>query len=308
MSSMHERIIDEFEKRGLKFFREVLYSSAFQISDLPRVRSLIAENGFDNVDVALLRLDEGTIHRYFPMQLCTIEGQFMQYWLAVELPTPTKLNFLKLTLAFSSEEDMENADFEITKLVNLLRVIFGTPAAKEQQFQGAFSKDNIAGQQILLKGFASYFDSQGLNLFNIPPIEEARLRPMTKGIATLLESAFTQRYPEVQFVLMWLALEAVVNSFPGGSNNGEKRKRYFLHELGSSAANQEVKRLHDLRGNIFKQGDFLPQKKLSMATWSLYWVLQLAMLDACPQRDEFLKGFELFLATERSSSNDWGSA
>lgn len=256
-----------------------------------------------------MRLGEAAdLYRYFAMDLCTIEGQFIQHVQPLKLPTPANLNFLKLTFGFHTSEEMEKAEIKASKVVNSLRMMFGIPAAKERQVQSKFSKDDVVGQETSFQGFASYFDAQGLNLFDVPPIEGAILRPMTDGTATLLDSAFSQHYPEVQFVLMWLALESIINSHAGGGSNGEKRKRYFLIDLGSSAANEEVKLLHNLRNNIFKEANFLPQAHLSMATWSLYWVIQLAILDDCPQRDQFVRGFELFLSTERKNSKDWSTA
>jgi len=142
------------------------------------------------------------------------------------------------------------------------------------------------------------FDTQSLNLFNNPAIEGAKLITMPGEAAILLDKSFSQTYPAERFVLMWLAFEAIINSFPGEGGNGKKRERFFKNDLRSEAINNEVYRLLKLRCDMFKEGK-INDASIEQECWSLYAVLQLSVMKDCEQRQAFLSGYEKTLSTER---------
>ena len=90
---------------------------------------------------------------------------------------------------------------------------------------------------------------------------------------------------------MWVAFEAIINALPIKGSNGLKRKKYFQDELSSNTVNEEVKRLHEFRGAVFKEAKFIDEQ-IEEINWPLYAAIQLAIMEDCPQRTTFLKGYE----------------
>lgn len=90
---------------------------------------------------------------------------------------------------------------------------------------------------------------------------------------------------------MWVSFEAIINSIYLSDNNGNKRVKYFKEELKSNIVNDEVYRLFKLRCAVFKESKF-EHEQFDEENWSLYTAVQLAMMEDCPQRTAFLRGYE----------------
>ena len=175
--------------------------------------------------------------------------------------------------------------------INILRLVFGVPIARELLLTRNFANDTCQPALSSDVGFASYFDTQSLNFFSNPDIENAKIRQLPAETTILIDKAFSQTFPIERFVLMWLAFEAILSSLPINGSNGEKRKKYFAQELGSQKINEEVHRLFNTRCDIFKQGKF-SSDQIEKDCWSLYAAIQLAILEECHQRKAFISVYE----------------
>lgn len=277
------------------FFAETLWSSSLQQADLPRVRAFLERNGFQAIDVALA--SPQTLHAtrtrwstyYDATGQCVLQSYIT--------PIPVGSMFLKLTFFYDSVVERDHGRVQNVLVANALRMMFGAPIARELVLvrHGALNLQDRS--DISDEGFASAFDTQSLNIFDSPPIEEAKLRPMPLEASTLLDSAFVQRYPYERFIMMWLAFEAVIHTHSGSGTNGKKRQRYFLEELGSQIVCDEVTRIFRIRNDTFKEGR-LDDVNFDQMCWSLYAALQLALMEDCPQRTAYLSGYEDYIKTQ----------
>lgn len=291
MTNYRKRIIDEWKPLGLRYFEETMWSSSLQQKDLPKIREFLSTNNFSDVDVALAIPPDDTIERiqwlrYYQSDQCVSASY------GVRIPAGS--NHLKVTLGFVSAEERGEQYSNSIAAANAIRLIFGVPAARELVFGGHFSEEDFNSGAYSDLGYASPFDNQSINLFENPPVEKAELTGIPQEASILLDKAFAQPFAHERFILMWLAFEAIVHSFPGGGDNGQKRQRFFTQELNSDLVNDEVYRLFKFRSSIFKEGIF-PHAKVDEECWSLYAVLQLAVMKDCPQRRAFLEGFEATL-------------
>ena len=284
-----KRIIEEWGCRGYSFFRETIWSSSLQHADLPKIRTFLAVNDFNNLDVSLVIPPNDDTCRMKWVTHYEKSGQCIS--LMRQEPIPANSNNLKITFCYVSNEQRKEKQIQTTLAANALRLVFGVPVARELIFIRHFSNDKNEPESFSEEGFASVFDTQSLNMFENPPIEEAELKPLPEEAAILLDKAFSQTYPAERFVLMWLAFEAIIHSFPGNGENGEKRKSFCLNELQSEVVNTEVYRLFKLRCDIFKEGK-ISDPHVEQDCWSLYAVLQLATMKDCQQRQAFLSGYE----------------
>lgn len=218
-----------------------------------------------------------------------------------ETPIPVDTWFLKLKLEYETTQARDEGLARTTVIANTLRMIFGVPVARELVL--TIYSEHGSDEKYTLSdvGFASMFDNQSLNIFDDPPTENSTIRPLPAEASVLLDKAFSQRYSHERFILMWLAFEAIVHTFQIGASNGEKRKQYFQGHLGSNEANDEVKRLFDIRNGAFKEGRF-ERINFEEACWSLYSAIQLALLTQCPQRDAYLAGYEKYIRSTDSRS------
>lgn len=208
--------------------------------------------------------------------------------------------FLKLTFFYDSVVERDQRRVQSVLVANALRMMFGVPIARELvlvRHGELILHEKCVISDLSDVGFASAFDTQNLNIFDNLPIEEAKLRPMPLEASTLLDSAFVQHYPYERFIMMWLAFEAVVHTHSGSGTNGRKRQRYFLEELGSQIACDEVKRIFGIRNDTFKEGR-LENIDFDQICWSLYAALQLALMEECPQRTAYLSGYEDYIKTQ----------
>lgn len=284
------------------FFTEALWSSSLQRAELPRVRAFLENNGFEGIDVALAspQTDQATRVRWFTNYDETGRCILDNY----ETPIRKGSIFLKLTFNYDSVAARDAESFQNTLVANALRVMFGAPIARELVLV-RHGEIDLHGKPIISDlsdiVFASAFDNQNLNLFDNPPIEEAKLRSIPIEASTLLDSAFIQRYSNERFILMWLAFEAVIRSLPGGGSNGDKRRRYFGEVLGSQIINDEVKRIFKVRNDTFKGGK-TSEINFDQVCWSLYAALQLSLLEDCPQRKAYQAGYEDFIKGVAKSS------
>ncbi len=208
---------------------------------------------------------------------------------------PDNSNNLKLTFCYSNKEDEQNHETQTIHTVNTLRLIFGVPIARELLIIRHFVNDKKSSTRHSDKDFASMFDTQHLNMFETPAIEESRVIEIPDEATILLDKAFSQTYPPERFILMWLAFEAIINSYSGQETNGKKRQKFFQDDLKSNVINDEVHRLFKLRNNIFKEGK-ISTPNIEKECWSLYAVIQLSIMKNCPQRQLFLSGYEKTLS------------
>ncbi len=210
-----------------------------------------------------------------------------------EVPIPAKSNHLKLTFCYTSAEIRHNSLAQTIVVANALRLVFGVPIARELIITRYFSEDKEKADFFSDEGYASLFDSQDLNMFNDPAIEQAELIDIPQEAAILLDKSFAQTYPKERFILMWLAFEAIIHSIIEKGSNGEKRKIFFKDILKSDIANDEVYRLFNLRCVLFKEGQSPNQYiEIENECWSLYAALQLLIMKDCEQRRAFLSGYE----------------
>lgn len=289
MDKFRDRIIKEFGSYGFKFFRETIWSSSLQQTDLPRIRNFLSKNNFKYIDVSLvIPLDDKTCR----MRWSTHYQQSGQCISSIhEVPIPAESNNLKLTFCYTSAEIRHNSRAQIIVVANALRLVFGVPAARELVITRYFSEEKKEAEFFSDEGYASLFDTQELNVFNNPAIEEAELIEIPVEAAILLDKSFSQTYPKERFILMWLAFEAIIHSVVEKGSNGEKRKTFFKDILKSDIVNDEVYRLFNLRCEIFKEGRSSAQN-IENDCWSLYAALQLLIMKDCEQRRAFLSGYE----------------
>ncbi|MBP1314186.1 hypothetical protein [Herbaspirillum sp. 1130] len=290
-----ERIVEEFGNRGFHYFSELVWSSSLEQPDLERVRTFLKINGFEDIDVSLIRpLDDSTQrlkwNRYYDQT-----GQCLVTAAPVSLPVGS--NNLKLVFAYATEEIRGNDQARTIVVANALRLIFGVPAARELLLYSVFDKKTSSTHSDV--NYASFFDVQSLHRYDDPPIQEAKLSRIPAEAAFLLEKAFAQINPGERFILMWLAFETVVSAVIDTGNNGEKREAFFQNVLQSSIVNAEVFRLFRLRCEIFKEGRQI-NANIEDDCVSLYCALQLAVLGDCEQRRAFLRGYELRIQQENA--------
>lgn len=288
MENFRDRIVKEFRCHGFTFFRETVWSSSLQQADLSKIRNFLSKNNFNNIDVSLVVPQDDKTSRMRWSTHYQTSGQCIS--LMHQVPIPAKSNNLKLTFCYPSSEMRGNSRAEITVVANALRLVFGVPIARELLITSFFSTDEEPTSQSD-EGFASLFDNQSLNIFDSPPIEAAELIKIPEEAAFLLDKAFAQTFPSERFILMWLAFEALTHTVIEKGSNGDKRKSFFKNILKSDIANDEVKRLFDLRCEIFKEGRAL-DKNIENDSWSLYAALQLLVMKDCEQRSAFLAGYE----------------
>lgn len=287
VENFRDRIIREFKPQGLLHFCEILWSSSLQREDLPRVRAFLAKNNFVGIDVALVIPPEDTSFPIRFIKRYDSSGECIATNVPVSMPCGS--NYLKLTFGYPSTELRDNNGSKIFVVANALRLMFGVPVARELIVRHTFG----GGEPLMHseEGFVSLFDTQGLNMFESPPIEGAELNSMPEDAAFFLDKAFSQEFPNERFVFMWLAFEAVVKAVVEKSSNGRAREEFFKNILQSEIANAEVRRLFGVRNEIFKEAR-VSGLKIDKDCFSLYCALQLIILKDCEQRVAFLSGYE----------------
>lgn len=295
MENHHIRVINEWAPRGFSHFEERIWSSSLQREGLPKIRRFLEANNFDDIDVSLAIPQDNNTFRMRWVRHYKLSGQCASVGNSITIPSDS--NNLKLVFCYQSPEVATRSRSQINVVANALRMVFGVPVARELVVESNFSSDDPDGKISSELGYASLFDTQSLNMFSDPPIEEAALIPIPEEAAILLDKAFAQAYPDEQFILMWLAFETIIHPYPGARENGKKREKFFKEELGSDVANAEVFRLFNLRSTAFKEGRF-SGADFGQACWSLYAAIQLAIMKDCPQRRAFLAAYELSLAQQ----------
>lgn len=257
-------------------------------SDLPGVRDFLKVNNFKYFDISIVRPQDDSIERMKFRTHYSEDGQCFSTNYGITVPKNS--NNLKLTIGLEGEVKNQECQDKTLYIINSLRIIFGIPIARELMQVSNFDSKNydVAGHSSEL-GYASKFDVQDLNLYE--HIEYSKIRYIPIEASILLDKAFEQRFPKERFILMWVAFEAIINSIYPSDHNGNKRIKYFKEELKSEIANDEVYRLFKVRCDVFKEGKF-EQKEFEEENWSLYAAIQLTIMEDCPQRIAFLKGYE----------------
>ena len=288
MFETRERLISDWKNDGIKVIEESIWSSSIQLENLPRIRQFLSFNSFKYVDISIVRpLNNHTKRMKFRTHYDESGQCFSTNY---DISIPTKSNNLKLTVGLEKEVKNQEYQDKTTRIINALRTIFGLPIARELMFVTHFNSENLltAGVSSEL-GYASPFDTQSLNFYD--EIEFSKLRNVPIDALILLDKAFQQKFPKERFILMWVSFEAIINSIYLSDNNGNKRVKYFKEELKSNIVNDEVYRLFKLRCAVFKESKF-EHEQFDEENWSLYTAVQLAMMEDCPQRTAFLRGYE----------------
>lgn len=288
-----QNLIQKWRKENIIFFEETIWTSSIQQSDLPKVRDFLTRNDFEHVDLSIVRPQSNELTRIKWKYHYDSTGQCIStnYQNKIEANS----NHLKLTIGLKEKHENQECQNETISIINTLRLVFGVPIAKELLFVNHYQKEDIVGTTNSEEGFASYFLSQSLNMF--PDMADIKVKSIPVESSILLDTALQQKFPVECFVLMWTAFEAIIHALDiPGQKNGDKRRNYFEKELGSPIVNNEVKRLYqDVRCNIFKEAKFSTNRSIEDENWSLYSVLQLTIMDDCPPRMKFLKGYEEIL-------------
>ncbi len=280
----------DWSHQNIIFYEESIWTSSLQPHDLNQVRSFLIKNNFEYVDISILRPTMPELSRILWQYHYSSTGECISSDFHKKIHPNS--NHLKLTVGLKEKNSQEYQNKTIS-IVNELRLIFGVPIAKELMRLSHFNKDDYIGSSESAKGFASPFLNQALNMF--PDIDNAKIRNLPVEVAILLDKAFEQEFPVERFILMWTGFEAIINHIEDGNkNNGQKRKNHF-GKLGSEIINNEVKRLFNIRCDLFKEAKFLTTKKMEEENLSLYSIIQLTIMEDCEVRKKLMKGYELSL-------------
>lgn len=281
-------LINEWGTENITFFEESIWTSSIQHEDITKVRSFLEKNNFTFVDISIVRPPTNDSSRIFWKHHYEVSGQCISTNYQKEIVANS--NHLKLTVGLEKEENSQEYQNKTISVINVLRIIFGVPIANELVLLNHFNSENSEGSTRSQLGFASPFFTQPLNMY--PDIEEIKVKSLPVEASILLDKAFEQNYPIERFILMWTGFETIINHIvDGNKNNGLKRKIYF-DKLGSEKISNEVFRLFNVRCNLFKEGKILSAKQLEDENWSLYSILQLLIMEDCPVKTKFLKGYE----------------
>ncbi|MDK1684012.1 hypothetical protein [Acinetobacter terrestris] len=286
-----KKLIEDWKSDEINHIEESIWSSTIQQKDLNRIREFLSKNNFKYVDISIVRPPDDTSER---MKFRTYYDEIGQCFSTnYNISIPANSNNLKLTVGIEDKIANQECQNKTLHIINSLRIIFGVPIARELMFTALASTEKCIEVSMSSElGYASKFDVQSLNLYQ--DIEYSELRELPIDALTLLDKAFQQKFAQERFILMWVAFEAIINSLPIPGGNGDKRKKYFLEELSSAVANEEVRRLHSFRNDVFKEARFI-EEEVEEINWSLYMAIQLAMLSDCPQRQAFLNGYEQYI-------------
>lgn len=283
-----KKLVEDWKNYGINHIEESIWSSSIQQKDLSRIREFLKVNHFLYVDISIVRPPDDSTERMKFKTRYHVDGQCFStnYGISILMNS----NNLKLTVGLQSELKDQECQDKTLYIINSLRIIFGVPIARELMFTSLAATEKFSDVSISSElGYASKFDTQNLNFYE--DIEYCQLRKLPVEALILLDKAFQQRFPNERFILMWVAFEAIINSIYPCDHNGNKRIKYFKEELKSNIVNDEVYRLFKLRCDVFKEGKF-EKKELEEDNWSLYAAIQLTIMEDCPQRIAFLKGYE----------------
>lgn len=297
LKNPRQRVVEAGKQVGSYFFVETMWSSALSKDDLSLVRKFLTGNGAAEVDAALVCAPDAQDKKTQWSRHYDTDGNCVVH--GYDAPIPAKAVFLKLTFGYPTCDQADAQHPERIAIATAIRLVFGVPAAREFILEARYSGDDLEGERISDIGYASMFDTQNINRYTHPPIESAKLRAVPTEAAILLDKAFSQRFPQERFILMWSAFEAAANTLPDPGSNGEKRQRYFKNELGSDVANNEIYRIFQVRNDAFKEGRFA-NLNFEQECWSLYAAIQLVLMEDCPQRHAFLKGYEQAILDSRA--------
>ncbi len=284
-----DRVVKEWHAEGYCFFEETVWSSSVQQNDLKRVCDFLSNNDINNVDVSIVSPPDDSTKKIDWIKYFRADGQCVST--NIEVSIPARSNNLKLTFCYKNSEEHIRHQKDKDHVVNALRLIFGVPIAHKMVFRRFFEVGESETRFFSETGFASFFDTQNLNFFDSPPIEKAEVICIPEEASNRLNKAFSQTFPEERFIFLWLAFEAIINSFDYQGSNGEKRRKFFTDELGSEVLNAEVFRLFKVRCEVFKEGRF-SKGSIEDECIKLYSIIQISILKDCPQRKAFIEGFE----------------
>lgn len=286
-----KKLIELWCDDGITCVEESIWSSKLQQGDLMRIREFLSKNNFQYADISIVRPQDDKTERMKFRTHYNESGQCISTNYGISIPKNS--NNLKLIIGLKSGLKNQECQDQTLYIINSLRIVFGVTIARKLMFTTSTTMDKFIEADFSSElGFASNFDTQNLNLYD--GIEQSELRKLPVDALILLDKAFQQKFPNERFILMWVAFEAIINSMYVSDHNGNKRIKYFKEELGSTVANDEVYRLFKIRCDVFKEGKF-QHTQFDEENWSLYAAIQLAIMEKCPQRDAFLKGYEQYI-------------
>lgn len=170
----------------------------------------------------------------------------------------------------------EMAEDAVASSVALLKLIFGDDIAGHRSFSCKYelnggnwvyeqTSPSIIGASTILHD--DLIDVE-VDLSNV----KFNLNPAAVRFLSLCDSELSNIS---KFLLLWTAMEAQLSEFPGG-NSGKRRIDFFEKEIGSMAISKEIKRLHGIRSEIFKEGNTSSLKQAEI--FSLLCALRLTAL------------------------------
>ena len=153
MDNFKNTIIQEWRKHGFSVFRETIWTSSLQQTDLQRVRHFLSKNDINNIDVSLVIPQNNDTNRMIWAKHYDRSGQCISS--IKEYPIQANSNNLKLTFCYESKEKEQNNEIQTVRTVNILRLVFGVPIARELLIIRHFFNDNKTPTRHSDKDFAS---------------------------------------------------------------------------------------------------------------------------------------------------------
>ncbi len=184
----------------------------------------------------------------------------------------------------------QEANSKVAGLAVLLRLTLGDQVARQMNYNCVYKLSDGEWLNVLTShslAFQPYF------LFNdLASAADDRMHEgfrLNKAAIEFLRICVPELDLKTRFMLRWTALEAQLSDWPG-ENSGQRRVKFFGEDVGSHAINCEVRRLHTLRGRLFKEGEWRllrPADEFSMSC-----ALRLTTLEDCGLRRSLISAYE----------------
>lgn len=271
-----------------EFLLQAVWSTSLKASQLHKARNFLAKNKFLDISIQLVKSESEKFRKMMIDFHFPDETSFNLITGSLEFPEESV--FLALETYCSGKNTLDYEHGRCINAANALRLAFGSPIARDVVFFQHKSLDGGKGFTLGTEASINKFDRQEL----FTDGDELKFRVLSPEVSVLVDAALSPTSDTKRFIMLWLAFEAVANSFPYKGSNGEKRSYYYKEELGSDVANNEVFRLFKIRNDLFKEG-IKAEKNLTDSNWSLYLALRLAVMEDCPCRISYLKNYEEYI-------------
>lgn len=271
-----------------EFLLQAVWSTSLKVSQLHKAKEFLSRNNFLDISVSLVKSNSENFSKMFIDFHFTDEKSYKLITGSMEFPEESV--FLVLETYCSGKNRLDYEHGRCINAANLLRLAFGSPIARDIVFFQHKSLDGEKGFTLGTEKLITKFDRQELFIDG----DELKFRKLSPEVGILVDAALSPTSDTKRFIMLWLAFEAVTNSFPYKGSNGEKRSHYYKEELGSDIADREVFRLFKIRNDLFKEG-VNKEKFLNESNWSLYLALRLGVMEECPGRSSYLKSYEEYI-------------